>query len=89
MTLRKRTGKPGVLQSMGSPSRTRLSNRTRKRSPGDLSVDQMWGGQRVKLKVMLRCLTRSDSGKMVLVTAMGGPGEGAVWGWRSRELRWL
>lgn len=52
-------------------------------------MDQMWGGGRVKLKVMLRCLTQNDSGKMVLVTAMGGPGEGAVWGWRSRESRWL
>ena len=41
------------------------------------------------MKVMLRCLTQNDSGEMVLVTAMGGPGEGAVWGWRSRESRWL
>lgn len=35
----------------------------------------MWE-ERVKLKVMLRCLTQNDSGKMVLVTCNGGPGEG-------------
>ena len=40
-------------------------------------------------QVMLRHLTRNDSGKMVLVTAVGGPGEGAVWGRRSRESRQL